>query len=43
MHHASSVFRGYPHFFIVEVTQSVVERAGEFAETFVLRVTTACS
>lgn len=29
--------RDWPHFFIVEVTQSVVERAGEFAETFALR------
>lgn len=27
----------WPHFFIVEVTQPVVERAGEFAETFALR------
>lgn len=27
----------WPHFFIVEITQSVVERAGEFAETFALR------
>lgn len=29
--------RDWPHFFVVEVTQSVVERAGEFAETFALR------
>jgi len=29
--------RDWPHFFIVEVTQSVVERAGVFAETFALR------
>jgi uncharacterized protein len=29
--------RDWPHFFIVEVTQTVVERAGEFAETFALR------
>ncbi|MDP1645757.1 MAG: type II toxin-antitoxin system VapC family toxin [Thiobacillus sp.] len=27
----------WPHFFIVEVTQAVVERACEFAETFALR------
>ena len=27
----------WPHFFIVEVTQPVVERAGEFADTFALR------
>lgn len=27
----------WPHFFIVEVTQSVVERAGEFADMFALR------
>lgn len=27
----------WPHFFIFEVTQSMVERAGEFAETFSLR------
>lgn len=29
--------RDWPHFFVVEVTQPVVERAGEFAETFALR------
>lgn len=29
--------RDWPHFFIVEVTQSVVERAGEYADTFALR------
>jgi predicted nucleic acid-binding protein len=29
--------RDWPHFFVVEVTQTVVERAGEFAETFALR------
>jgi predicted nucleic acid-binding protein len=29
--------RDWPHFFIVEITQAVVERAGEFAETFALR------
>lgn len=29
--------RDWPHFFIVEITQPVVERAGEFAETFALR------
>lgn len=29
--------RNWPHFFIVEITQSEVERAGEFAETFALR------
>ena len=29
--------RDWPHFFIAEVTQSVVERAGEFADTFALR------
>ncbi len=29
--------RDWPHFFIVEVTQPVAERAGEFAETFALR------
>lgn len=29
--------RDWPHFFIVEITQTVVERAGEFAETFALR------
>ena len=27
----------WPHFLIVEVTQPVVERAGEFADTFALR------
>lgn len=27
----------WPHCFVVEVTQPVVERAGEFAETFALR------
>lgn len=27
----------WPHFFIVEVTQPLVERAGEFADTFALR------
>lgn len=27
----------WPHFFIIEVTQPVVERAGEFADTFALR------
>lgn len=27
----------WPHFFVVEVTQAVVERACEFAETFALR------
>ena len=27
----------WPHFFIVEVSQAVVERAGDFAETFALR------
>jgi predicted nucleic acid-binding protein len=29
--------RDWSHFFVVEVTQTVVERAGEFAETFALR------
>lgn len=29
--------RDWPHFFVVEVTQPVVERAGEFSETFALR------
>lgn len=29
--------RDWPHFLIIEITQSVVERAGEFAETFALR------
>ena len=29
--------RDWPHFLIVEVTQAVVERAGEFADTFALR------
>ena len=29
--------RDWPHFFIAEVTPSVVERAGEFADTFALR------
>ena len=27
----------WPRFFVVEITQAVVERAGEFAETFALR------
>lgn len=29
--------RDWPHFFVVEVTQRVVERACEFSETFALR------
>lgn len=29
--------RDWPHFLIIEVTQAVVERACEFAETFALR------
>lgn len=29
--------RDWPHFLIIEITQKVVERAGEFAETFALR------
>lgn len=29
--------RDWPNFFIMEVTQPVVERAGEFADTFALR------
>ena len=29
--------RDWPHCFVVEVTQAVVERAGDFAETFALR------
>lgn len=29
--------RDWPHFFVVEVTQQVVERACEFSETFALR------
>lgn len=29
--------RDWPHFFVIEVTQPVVERACEFSETFALR------
>jgi predicted nucleic acid-binding protein len=29
--------RDWPHFFVLEVTQAVVERAGDLAETFALR------
>lgn len=29
--------RDWPHFLTIEITQKVVERAGEFAETFALR------
>jgi uncharacterized protein len=33
----AALAQDWPHFFIVEVSQTVVERAGEFAETFALR------
>lgn len=32
-----ALMQDWPRFFIVEVTQTVVERAGEFADTFALR------
>ena len=33
----TALAQDWPRFFVVEITQAVVERAGDFAETFALR------